>query len=41
MFNNLKQDAEKTLSVLLHQPEVNITEKVTLIGPLLSKKENT
>ncbi len=31
-FNALKQDAEKALSVLLEQPEVNATEKATLIG---------
>jgi alpha-beta hydrolase superfamily lysophospholipase len=31
-FNNLKQDAEKALSVLLKQPEVNATKKATLIG---------
>ena len=31
-FNNLKQDAEKALSVLLQQPEVNATKKATLIG---------
>src|SRR4051812_1186656 len=31
-FNNLKQDAEKALSVLLEQPEVNATKKATLIG---------
>jgi uncharacterized protein len=31
-FDNLKQDAEKALSVLLQQPEVNATKKVTLIG---------
>ncbi len=31
-FNDLKQDAEKALSVLLEQPEVNATNKVTLIG---------
>jgi pimeloyl-ACP methyl ester carboxylesterase len=31
-FNELKQDAEKALSVLLQQPEVNATEKVILIG---------
>jgi uncharacterized protein len=31
-FNDLKQDAEKALSVLLQQPEVNATNKVTLIG---------
>jgi hypothetical protein len=31
-FNDLKQDAEKALSVLLQQPEVNATKKVTLIG---------
>jgi uncharacterized protein len=31
-FNDLKQDAEKALSVLLQQPEVNATEKATLIG---------
>jgi dienelactone hydrolase len=31
-FNNLKQDAEKALSVLLRQPEVNATKKATLIG---------
>ena len=28
----LKQDASKALSVLLQQPEVNATKKVTLIG---------
>ena len=31
-FNNLKKDAEKALSVLLQQPEVNATKKATLIG---------
>ena len=31
-FDNLKQDAEKALSVLLEQPEVNATKKATLIG---------
>ena len=31
-FNNLKQDAEKALSVRLEQPEVNATKKATLIG---------
>ena len=31
-FDNLKHDAEKALSVLLQQPEVNATKKVTLIG---------
>jgi uncharacterized protein len=31
-FNDLKEDAEKALSVLLQQPEVNATEKATLIG---------
>lgn len=31
-FNNLKQDAEKALTVLLQQPEVNATKKATLIG---------
>jgi pimeloyl-ACP methyl ester carboxylesterase len=31
-FNNLKQDAERALSVLLQQPEVNATKKATLIG---------
>ena len=31
-FDNLKQDAEKALSVLLQQPEVNATKKATLIG---------
>jgi dienelactone hydrolase len=31
-FNNLKQDAEKALSILLQQPEVNATKKATLIG---------
>ena len=31
-FDNLKHDAEKALSVLLEQPEVNATKKVTLIG---------
>ena len=31
-FNNLKQDAEKALSVLLQQPEVNATKKAMLIG---------
>jgi hypothetical protein len=31
-FNNVKQDAEKALSVLLQQPEVNATKKATLIG---------
>lgn len=31
-FNALKQDAEKALSLLLQQPEVNATEKATLIG---------
>jgi predicted esterase len=31
-FNNLKQDAEKALSALLEQPEVNASKKATLIG---------
>lgn len=31
-FNDLKQDAEKALSVLLQQPEVNSTKKAILIG---------
>ena len=31
-FNALKQDAEKALSVLLQQPEVNATKRATLIG---------
>ena len=31
-FDNLKQDAEKALSVLLQQPEVNATKKAILIG---------
>jgi uncharacterized protein len=31
-FNNLKQDAERALTVLLQQPEVNATKKATLIG---------
>ena len=31
-FNDLKQDAEKALSGLLEQPEVNATKKTTLIG---------
>jgi uncharacterized protein len=31
-FNDLKQVAEKALSVLLQQPEVNATKKATLIG---------
>ena len=31
-FNDLKQDAEKALSVPLQQPEVNATKKATLIG---------
>ena len=31
-FNDLKEDAEKALSVLLQQPEVNATKKATLIG---------
>ncbi len=31
-FNNLKQDAEKALSVLLQQPEVNAIEKATLFA---------
>ena len=31
-FDNLKQDAEKALSVPLQQPEVNATKKATLIG---------
>lgn len=31
-FNDLKQDAEKALSVLLEQPEVNASKKATLIG---------
>lgn len=35
MFNNLKQDAEKTLSLILRQPEANAIEKVTLIGPAI------
>jgi len=31
-FDNLKHDAEKALSVLLQQPEVNATKKAILIG---------
>jgi Serine aminopeptidase, S33 len=31
-FNDLKQDAEKALSVILQQPEVNATAKITLIA---------
>ena len=31
-FDDLKQDAEKALSVLLKQPEVNASKKATLIG---------
>jgi len=31
-FDNMKQNAEKVLSVLLQQPEVNATKKATLIG---------
>jgi pimeloyl-ACP methyl ester carboxylesterase len=31
-FNALKQDAEKALSLLLEQPEVNATKGITLIG---------
>ena len=31
-FDNLKHDAEKALSVLLQQPEVNASKKATLIG---------
>jgi alpha-beta hydrolase superfamily lysophospholipase len=31
-INDLKQDAETALAVLLQQPEVNATEKATLIG---------
>lgn len=31
-FNDLKQDAEKALSLLLEQPEVNASKKATLIG---------
>jgi pimeloyl-ACP methyl ester carboxylesterase len=31
-FDDLKQDAEKALSVLLQQPEVNASKKATLIG---------
>jgi predicted esterase len=31
-FNDLKQDAEKALSLLLQQPEVNASKKATLIG---------
>ncbi|VFJ14890.1 alpha/beta hydrolase [Candidatus Nitrosocosmicus franklandus] len=31
-FDDLKQDASKALNVLLQQPEVNSTKKVTLIG---------
>ena len=31
-INDLKEDAEKALSVLLQQPEVNATKKATLIG---------
>ena len=31
-FNNLKQDAERALSLLLQQPEVNATEKATIFG---------
>jgi len=31
-FNDLKQDAEKALNVLMAQPEVNDTKKITIIG---------
>jgi len=31
-FNDLKQDAEKALNVLMAQPEVNDTQKITIIG---------
>ena len=31
-FNDLKQDAEKALNVLMTQPEVNDTKKITIIG---------
>ena len=31
--STIMQNAEKTLSLILHQPEVNVTEKVTLNGP--------
>ena len=31
-FDNMKQNAEKALSVLLQQPEMNATKKATLIG---------
>jgi pimeloyl-ACP methyl ester carboxylesterase len=31
-FNNLKQDAEKALAVLIKQPEVDPTSKITIIG---------
>ena len=31
-FNNLKQDAERALSVLLQQPEVNATKKATIFA---------
>ena len=31
-FNDLKDDAEKALSVLLQQPEVNASKKATLMG---------
>ena len=31
-FDNMKQNAEKALSVLFQQPEVNATKKATLIG---------
>lgn len=31
-INDLKQDAEAALAVLLQQPEVNATEKATLVG---------
>ena|GEM_PF-5776904 len=31
--STIMQNAEMTLSLFLHQPEVNVTEKVTLIGP--------
>ena len=31
-FNDLKQDAEKALNVLMAQPEVNDTKKITILG---------
>ena len=31
-FNDLKQDAEKAVNVLMQQPEVNSTKKISIIG---------